>query len=143
MAISRAQLAKELEPGLNALFGMEYGRYENQHSEIFDTESSDRSFEEEVMLSGFGAATAMAAAFAALAASSPPPLPSPPSRGPSKRRSELCRVPGHTPGAVVFQKKLRDLRHKYLLFTYDRLAAAQSKSASEKNTYVANDCFKP
>jgi len=56
MAISRAQLAKELEPGLNALFGMEYSRYENQHSEIFTTESSDRSFEEEVMLSGFGAA---------------------------------------------------------------------------------------
>ena len=56
MAISRAQLAKELEPGLNALFGMEYNRYENQHAEIFDTESSDRSFEEEVMLSGFGAA---------------------------------------------------------------------------------------
>lgn len=56
MAISRAQLAKELEPGLNALFGMEYNRYEGQHSEIFDTESSDRAFEEEVMLSGFGAA---------------------------------------------------------------------------------------
>ena len=56
MAISRAQLAKELEPGLNALFGMEYARYENQHSEIYTTESSDRSFEEEVMLSGFGAA---------------------------------------------------------------------------------------
>ena len=55
MAISRAQLAKELEPGLNALFGMEYTRYENQHSEIFTTESSDRAFEEEVMLSGFGA----------------------------------------------------------------------------------------
>ena len=57
MAISRAQLAKELEPGLNALFGMEYSRYENQHSEIFTTESSDRAFEEEVMLSGFGACT--------------------------------------------------------------------------------------
>ena len=56
MAISRAQLAKELEPGLNALFGMEYARYENQHTEIFTTESSDRAFEEEVMLSGFGAA---------------------------------------------------------------------------------------
>ena len=56
MAISRAQLAKELEPGLNALFGMEYDRYENQHSEVFTTESSDRAFEEEVMLSGFGAA---------------------------------------------------------------------------------------
>ena len=56
MAISRAQLAKELEPGLNALFGMEYNRYENQHSEIFTTESSDRAFEEEVMLAGFGAA---------------------------------------------------------------------------------------
>jgi len=56
MAISRAQLAKELEPGLNALFGMEYDRYENQHAEIFTTESSDRAFEEEVMLSGFGAA---------------------------------------------------------------------------------------
>lgn len=56
MAISRANLAKELEPGLNALFGMEYGRYEGQHAEIFDSESSDRAFEEEVMLSGFGAA---------------------------------------------------------------------------------------
>lgn len=56
MAISRQQLAKELEPGLNALFGMEYGRYENQHAEIYTTESSDRAFEEEVMLSGFGAA---------------------------------------------------------------------------------------
>ena len=56
MAISRAQLAKELETGLNALFGMEYNRYENQHSEIFTTESSDRAFEEEVMLAGFGAA---------------------------------------------------------------------------------------
>ena len=56
MPISRAQLAKELEPGLNALFGMEYDRYENEHAEIFDTESSDRAFEEEVMLAGFGSA---------------------------------------------------------------------------------------
>ena len=56
MAISRAQLAKELEPGLNALFGMEYARYDNEASEIYDTESSERAFEEEVMLSGFGAA---------------------------------------------------------------------------------------
>ena len=56
MAISRAQLAKELEPGLNALFGLEYNRYENEAAEIFDTESSERAFEEEVMLSGFGAA---------------------------------------------------------------------------------------
>ena len=54
MAISRSQLVKELEPGLNALFGLEYKRYENQHTEIFDTENSDRAFEEEVMLSGFG-----------------------------------------------------------------------------------------
>ncbi len=54
MAISRAQLAKELEPGLNALFGMEYDRYEAEHAEIYDTESSDRAFEEEVMLVGFG-----------------------------------------------------------------------------------------
>ena len=53
MAISRAQLAKELEPGLNALFGLEYNRYENEHSEIFDEETSDRAFEEEVMLAGF------------------------------------------------------------------------------------------
>jgi|TARA_R110000737_G_scaffold125953_3_gene158526 hypothetical protein len=53
MAISRQQLAKELEPGLNALFGLEYKQYENQHAEIFDTENSDRAFEEEVMLSGF------------------------------------------------------------------------------------------
>tara|TARA_B100000214_G_C23861064_1_gene578104 strand:- start:83 stop:988 length:906 start_codon:yes stop_codon:yes gene_type:complete len=56
MAISRQQLAKELEPGLNALFGLEYNNYENQHAEIFDTETSDRAFEEEVMLSGFGEA---------------------------------------------------------------------------------------
>ena len=56
MAISRSQLVKELEPGLNALFGLEHGRYENQHAEIFDTENSDRAFEEEVMLSGFGQA---------------------------------------------------------------------------------------
>ena len=54
MAISRAQLVKELEPGLNALFGLEYKRYENQHAEIYTNESSDRAFEEEVMLSGFG-----------------------------------------------------------------------------------------
>jgi len=53
MAISRSQLVKELEPGLNALFGLEYKRYENQHSEIYTEESSDRAFEEEVMLSGF------------------------------------------------------------------------------------------
>ena len=56
MAISRAHLAKELEPGLNALFGMEYARYDNEAAEIYDTESSERAFEEEVMLSGFGAA---------------------------------------------------------------------------------------
>ena len=53
MAISRAQLAKELEPGLNALFGLEYSRYESEHSEVFDEESSDRAFEEETMLAGF------------------------------------------------------------------------------------------
>ena len=57
MAISRAQLAKELEPGLNALFGMEYDRYENEHAEIFETESSDRAFEEEVLIVGFGNAS--------------------------------------------------------------------------------------
>ena len=53
MAISRAQLVKELEPGLNALFGLEYKQYANEHAEIFDSETSDRAFEEEVMLSGF------------------------------------------------------------------------------------------
>ena len=57
MAISRQQLAKELEPGLNALFGLEYKNYENQHAEIYDTENSDRAFEEEVMLSGFDKAS--------------------------------------------------------------------------------------
>ena len=56
MAISRNQLVKELEPGLNALFGLEYNRYENQHAEIYTTETSDRAFEEEVMLTGFGSA---------------------------------------------------------------------------------------
>jgi hypothetical protein len=53
MAISRAQLVKELEPGLNALFGLEYKRYDQEHKEIYAEESSDRAFEEEVMLSGF------------------------------------------------------------------------------------------
>ena len=56
MAISRGQLVKELEPGLNALFGLEYKRYENQHEDIYTKETSDRAFEEEVMLSGFGQA---------------------------------------------------------------------------------------
>ena len=56
MAISRAQLLKELLPGLNALFGMEYAKYGGEHTEIFDKESSDRSFEEETKLSGFSAA---------------------------------------------------------------------------------------
>ena len=60
MAISRQQLAKELEPGLNALFGLEYKNYENQHAEIFDIENSDRAFEEEVMLSGFANAAVKA-----------------------------------------------------------------------------------
>ena len=56
MAISRAQLLKELLPGLNALFGLEYNKYDNEHEDIYESESSDRSFEEEVKLSGFGAA---------------------------------------------------------------------------------------
>ena len=56
MAISRAQMLKELLPGLNALFGLEYNKYEDEHAEIYETESSDRSFEEEVKLSGFAAA---------------------------------------------------------------------------------------
>ena len=60
MAISRQQLAKELEPGLNALFGLEYQNYENQHTEIYDIENSDRAFEEEVMLSGFANAAVKA-----------------------------------------------------------------------------------
>ena len=56
MAISRAQLLKELLPGLNALFGLEYATYREEHKEIFETETSERSFEEETKLSGFGAA---------------------------------------------------------------------------------------
>jgi len=56
MAISRAQLLKELLPGLNALFGMEYKRYAEEHKEIYETETSDRSFEEETKLAGFSAA---------------------------------------------------------------------------------------
>jgi len=56
MAISRSQLLKELLPGLNGLFGLSYKQYENQHTEIFSVESSDRSFEEETKLSGFSAA---------------------------------------------------------------------------------------
>ena len=57
MAINRAQLAKELEPGLNALFGLEYAQYENQHAELFDTENSDIALEEDVMLSGCASAS--------------------------------------------------------------------------------------
>jgi len=56
MPISRSQLLKELLPGLNGLFGLSYKQYENQHTELFETESSDRSFEEETKLAGFGAA---------------------------------------------------------------------------------------
>ena len=56
MAISRAQLLKELLPGLNALFGLEYKKYDNEHAELYETENSNRSFEEEVKLSGFGEA---------------------------------------------------------------------------------------
>ena len=56
MAISRSQLVKELEPGLNALFGLEYKQYENQHEQIYVKETSDRAYEEEVMLSGFAQA---------------------------------------------------------------------------------------
>src|SRR5210317_1943619 len=56
MAISRAQMLKELLPGLNALFGLEYKKYEDEHKMLYETESSERSFEEEVKLSGFGAA---------------------------------------------------------------------------------------
>jgi hypothetical protein len=57
MAISRSQLVKELEPGLNALFGLEYNNYADEHAQIFDVENSDRAFEEEVMLSGFANAS--------------------------------------------------------------------------------------
>ena len=57
MAISRSQLVKELEPGLNALFGLEYKNYADEHAQIFDVENSDRAFEEEVMLSGFANAS--------------------------------------------------------------------------------------
>ena len=60
MAITRGQLVKELEPGVNALFGLEYNRYDNEHAEIYDVETSDRAFEEEVMLSGFGNAAVKA-----------------------------------------------------------------------------------
>jgi hypothetical protein len=56
MAISRSQQLKELLPGLNALFGLEYKKYEEEHREIFETENSERSFEEETKLSGFGTA---------------------------------------------------------------------------------------
>ncbi len=56
MAISRAQLLKELLPGLNALFGLEYEKYEDEHTQVYEVENSERSFEEEVKLSGFGAA---------------------------------------------------------------------------------------
>ena len=57
MAISRSQLVKELEPGLNALFGLEYKNYADEHTQIYDIENSDRAFEEEVMLSGFANAS--------------------------------------------------------------------------------------
>ena len=56
MAISRAQMLKELLPGLNALFGLEYAKYEDEHTLIYETETSEKAFEEEVKLSGFGTA---------------------------------------------------------------------------------------
>ena len=56
MAISRAQLAKELEPGLNSLFGLSYDSYERQYESIFAIEDSQRAFEEEVLITGFGSA---------------------------------------------------------------------------------------
>ena len=56
MAISRAQMLKELLPGLNALFGLEYQKYEDEHTLIYETENSEKAFEEEVKLSGFGTA---------------------------------------------------------------------------------------
>jgi len=56
MAINRASIAKELLPGLNAVFGMEYGEVDNEHAPLFDTENSDRAFEEEVLFTGFGTA---------------------------------------------------------------------------------------
>ena len=56
MAISRAQLAKELEPGLNSLFGMSYDSYDREYEEIFAIEDSQRAFEEEVLITGFGSA---------------------------------------------------------------------------------------
>ena len=56
MAINRASIAKELLPGLNAVFGIEYGEVDNQHEPLFDTENSDRAFEEEVLFTGFGTA---------------------------------------------------------------------------------------
>ena len=60
MSISRAQILKELEPGLNAIFGAEYAGYENEDAVLFDSESSSRAFEEEVLLTGFGAAVVKA-----------------------------------------------------------------------------------
>jgi len=56
MAINRGSIAKELLPGLNAVFGMEYGEVANEHAPLFDTENSDRAFEEEVLFTGFGTA---------------------------------------------------------------------------------------
>jgi len=56
MAISRSQLAKELEPGLNALFGLEYDEYNSEYQELYSVEDSERAFEEEVLVVGFGAA---------------------------------------------------------------------------------------
>ena len=56
MAINRASISKELLPGLNAVFGMEYGEVDNEHDVLFDVENSDRAFEEEVLFTGFGSA---------------------------------------------------------------------------------------
>ena len=56
MAINRASISKELLPGLNAVFGLEYGEVDNEHAPLFDTENSDRAFEEEVLFTGFGSA---------------------------------------------------------------------------------------
>ena len=74
MAISRSQLLKELLPGLNALFGLEYAKYGEEHKEIYETETSDRSFEEETKLSGFGAAGTKLALWHIPSKLKPPPF---------------------------------------------------------------------
>lgn len=130
MAISRAQLLKELLPGLNALFGLEYARYKEQHKEIYETESSDRSFEEETKLAGFGAAPVKAEG-AAIAYD-------------SAQEAWTARYNHETVamGFSITEEAIEDNLYDSLSARYTKaLARAMSYTKQVKAAYVLNNAF--